>query len=220
MATTVDSHTDNNVAADAAPVAARATKAKATINKHESILFKIKLQDASGKHVPVYEVANKTIGFLCAAGRYSACQELAILIDQFLETHPDFVIIYISLDQSVESYNRTLAAHPRWLAIPYNEPVRTDILNEWQTKGVPCLHIYDPVEHEIVTSWGGSCLRFNAEKCLDEWKKGREGVSYLQIVVGWWYYKAPPGVYKDMSDQELVASGFPSQESADTKKNK
>lgn len=66
MATTVDSPTDNNnLATDASPVAQRATKAKATIDKHESILFKIKLQDATGKHVPVYEVANKTIGFLC-----------------------------------------------------------------------------------------------------------------------------------------------------------
>lgn len=66
MATTVDSSTDNNnLATDASPVAERATRAKATIDKHESILFKIKLQDATGKHVPVYEVANKTIGFLC-----------------------------------------------------------------------------------------------------------------------------------------------------------
>ncbi|KAF9142207.1 Neurexin 1, isoform A [Linnemannia schmuckeri] len=221
MATTVDSPTDNNnLATDAAPVAERATRAKATIDKHESILFKIKLQDATGKHVPVYEVASKTIGFLCAAGRYSACQELATLIDRFLEANPDFVIIYISLDQSVEAFNRTLAAHPRWLAIPFNAPVRTDILNEWQTKGVPCLHVYDPVEHEIVTSWGGSCLRFNAERCMSEWKNGREGVSYLQIVLGWWYYRAPPGVYRDMTDQELANSGFPSQESDGTKKNK
>ena len=66
MATTVDSPTDNNnVATDASAVTERATKAKATIDKHESILFKIKLQDAAGKRVPVYEVANKTIGFLC-----------------------------------------------------------------------------------------------------------------------------------------------------------
>lgn len=40
--------------------------AKATIDKQGSILFRIKLQDAKGKHVPVYEVANKTVGFLCS----------------------------------------------------------------------------------------------------------------------------------------------------------
>ena len=45
---------------------ARASKAKATINKHESILFKIKLEDATHKKVPVYEVANKMIGFFCS----------------------------------------------------------------------------------------------------------------------------------------------------------
>jgi hypothetical protein len=45
---------------------ARKRVAKATINKQESILFRIKLQDANGKYLPVYEVANKTIGFLCS----------------------------------------------------------------------------------------------------------------------------------------------------------
>ena len=126
-----------------------------------------------------------------------------------MKAHPDFVLIYISLDLSEAAYNRTLEAHPRWLAIPYNEPVRMDILNEWQTKGVPCLHIYDPVDHAIVTSWGGSCLRFNFDNCLQEWKRGSQGVSYWQMLKGWWYYSAPVGTFRDMSDNELGAQGFP-----------
>ncbi|KAG0051542.1 Nucleoredoxin-like protein 2 [Gryganskiella cystojenkinii] len=188
---------------------AREAKAKATIDKHESILFRIKLEDANQKKVPVYEVANKMIGFFCSAGRYAVCQELSAIVDSFLEANPDFVLIYLSLDISEESFNRTMAAHPRWLAVPYNDPVRVDILNEWQTKGVPCLHIYDPVEHEIVTSWGGSCLRFNFENCFQEWQRGGQGVSYWQILIGYWYYNAPVGTFKDISDEELATNGFP-----------
>ncbi|KAI1321157.1 Nucleoredoxin-like protein 2 [Mortierella claussenii] len=206
MATAIDS-------AASAQTAARATQAKATIDKHQSILFRIKLQDATGKRVPVYEVANKTIGFFCSAGRYAVCQELSTVVDRFLETHPDFTLIYISLDTSEKAFDRTLEAHPRWLAVPYNDPVRLDILNEWQTKGVPCLHIYDPVEHQILTSWGGSCLRFNFNNCFEEWKQGGHGVSYWQIITGWWYYNAPVGVFKDMSDQDLATNGFPRVES-------
>ncbi|KAG0362372.1 hypothetical protein BGZ54_008651 [Gamsiella multidivaricata] len=167
-----------------------ATRAKATIDKQKSILFRIKLQDAAGKHVPVYEVANKTIGFFC-------------------KCHPDFVLIYVSLDTTEAAFNKTLEAHPRWLAIPFNDPIKIDILNEWQTKGVPCLHIYDPLAHEILTSWGGSCLRFNFDHCFEEWRQGGHGISYWQIIKGWWYYNAPVGIFKDMTDQELTAYGFP-----------
>ncbi|KAF9901748.1 hypothetical protein BX616_002170 [Lobosporangium transversale] len=188
----------------------RTIKAKATIDKHQSILFRIKLQDAAGKHVPVFEVANKTIGFLCSAGRYAVCQELSVIVDRFLEANPSFTIIYISLDSSEAAFNTTLQTHPRWLAIPYNDPVRIDILTEWQTQGVPCLHIYDPVEHEILTSWGGSCLRFNFDHCMEDWKQGYQGVTYWQILKGWWYYNAPTGVFKDMTDEELAVKGFPS----------
>ncbi|KAF9990884.1 hypothetical protein BGZ75_008888 [Mortierella antarctica] len=192
MATAIDSTAD---LAAAEQTAHRARQAKATIDKHQSILFRIKLQDAKGNHVPVYQVANKMIGFFCKA-----------------------------------AFNRTMEAHPKWLAIPFNDPIKTDILNEWQTKGVPCLHIYDPVEHEIVTSWGGSCLRFNSEHCFEEWKRGGQGVSYWQMIKGWWYYSAPVGVFKDVTDEELGALGFPGSEHSEegsgsaipgeTKKNK
>ncbi|KAF8923844.1 Neurexin 1, isoform A [Dissophora ornata] len=205
MASPVDSTANT---ANGEQAANRARQAKATLDKHESILFRIKLQDAQGKHVPVYEVANKTIGFLCSAGRYAVCQELSTIVDRFLECHPDFALIYISLDTTEEAFNRTMEAHPRWLAVPFHDPIKTDILNEWQTKGVPCLHIYDPVEHEILTSWGGSCLRFNFDHCFEEWKRGGHGVSYWQMVRGWWYYNAPVGTFKDMTDQELGAKGF------------
>ncbi|KAF9191326.1 hypothetical protein BGZ51_007504 [Haplosporangium sp. Z 767] len=210
MATAIDSATDTTAAVQ--QPAARPRVAKATQNKRESILFRIKLQDATGKHVPVYEMANKMIGFFCSAGRYAVCQELAALTDRFLEANPNFTLIYVSLDTNEEAFNMTMRAHPRWLAIPYNEPVRIDVLTEWGTKGVPCLHIYDPIEHQILTSWGGSCLRFNFDRCMDDWKKGYQGVTWLQIVTGWWYYNAPVGVFRDMSDEELAVKGFPTVE--------
>ncbi|KAG0291978.1 Nucleoredoxin-like protein 2 [Dissophora globulifera] len=207
-----------NVVQDPQAVAERAAKAKATVEKHNSILFKIKLQDAKGNHVPVYEVANKTIGFFCGTGRLGVCQELAVLVDRFLEQHPKFTVIYISYDSSKEAFNRTLEAHPRWLAVPYDEGVRLDILNEWQMKGLPCLHVYDPVEHEIVTSWGGSCLRFNFDKCFDEWQYS-EGVTFWQIIKGYFTYKSPPGTFVDMTDADLIANGFPSSDT-ESKKDK
>jgi hypothetical protein len=33
-----------------------------------------------------------------------------------------------------------------------------------------------------VTSWGRSCVERNGEKCLEEWREGREGVSYFQAM--------------------------------------
>lgn len=63
MATAIDSTAD---LAAAEQTVQRARKAKATIDKHQSILFRIKLQDAKGNHVPVYQVANKMIGFFCS----------------------------------------------------------------------------------------------------------------------------------------------------------
>ncbi|KAF9347574.1 Nucleoredoxin-like protein 2 [Mortierella sp. AD094] len=202
MATTNDPATNPETTA-------RIARAKATVDKKQSILFRIKLQDAAGKHVPVYEVANKLIGFLCSAGRYAVCQELSVIVDSFLEKHPGFTLIYISLDTSEEAFNRTMQAHPKWLAIPFNDPIKLDILNEWQTKGVPCLGVYDPIEHEVLTNWGGSCLRFNYDHCFEEWKQGGEGVTFWQMFKGWWYYNAPAGIFKDLTDEELAKNGFP-----------
>ncbi|KAG0231017.1 hypothetical protein BGW41_002351 [Actinomortierella wolfii] len=201
-AQTVQATTENS------NVEERRRRAKATIDKSESILFRIKLQDAQGNKVPVYELANKTIGFLCGAGRFAVCQELAAQIDAFLEAHPKFSLVYISLDRSKSTFDRVLEAHPKWLAVPYDDPVRIDILNSWQTKGVPCLHIYDPVEHTIVTSWGGSCLRFNADKCFEEWQQGYEGVTWWQIIKGWWYYQPPDGVFKDVTEEDLAVQSY------------
>ncbi|KAF9116527.1 hypothetical protein BGX27_001821 [Mortierella sp. AM989] len=198
-----------NDPATTSETAARPVRAKATIDKNQSILFRIKLQDATGKHVPVYEVADKTIGFLCGAGRYAVCQELSAIVDRFLDRHPSFTLIYISLDTTEEAFNKTMQAHPKWLAVPFNDPIKIDILNEWGTKGVPCLGIYDPIEHEVLTNWGGSCLRFNFDHCFEEWKRGREGVSFWQIFKGWWFYNAPVGVFKDLTDEELAEKGFP-----------
>lgn len=130
-------------------------------------------------------------------------------MDKFLETHPNFAIIYLSMDLSEAAFNKTLKAHPKWLAVPFNNPIKTEILNEWQQRGVPCLHIYDPVDHAILTSWGGSCLRFNSENCFQEWKQGGAGVSFLQIVMGWWYYVPPVGEFKDITEEELAQHGFP-----------
>ncbi|KAF9409383.1 Nucleoredoxin-like protein 2 [Podila epigama] len=211
------SHHDSSATTTAAAVGPEQPKrsvARATLNKSESILFRIQLEDANRKHVPVYEVADKIVGFFCSAGRFAACQELSVLVDRFLEANPNFVIIYLSLDLSEACFNRTMKAHPKWLAVPYNDPVRKDILTEWQQRGVPCLHIYSPVEHEILTSWGGSCLRFNSENCFEEWKAGRSGVSYFQILKGWWYYTLPPGEFKDMTEEELAQYGFPGSDSA------
>ncbi|KAF9199327.1 Neurexin 1, isoform A [Haplosporangium sp. Z 27] len=202
-------------------------QARATVDKRQSILFRIKLQDSAGNHVPVYEVANKLIGFFCGAGRYAVCQELAATADEFLEKHPGFAIVYVSLDTTEEAFKRTMEAHPKWLAVPYNDPIRIDLLNDWQTKGVPSLGIYDPIEHEVLTNWGGSCLRFNFDNCYDIWKQGGEGVTFWQIIKGWWWYKAPAGVYKDLSEEELAKNGFPkvsdsadSSNSVESKKNK
>ncbi|KAG0269774.1 Neurexin 1, isoform A [Actinomortierella ambigua] len=186
----------------------RRKRAKATIDKSESILFRIKLQDAQGNKVPVYELADKTIGFLCGAGRFAVCQELALQIDEFLEHHPKFTLVYVSLDRQKSTFDRILEAHPRWLAVPYDDPIRIDILNSWKTQGVPCLHIYDPVEHQIVTSWGGSCLRFNADKCYEEWQQGSQGISWWQMLMGWWYYQPPQGVFKDVTEEELAVQSY------------
>jgi len=96
MATTSDSTTPADTSAAAAPAQAtqRTVRAKATLDKHESILFKIKLQDATGKHVPVYEVANKTIGFFCSTKNEAKGEEesLVMLIGEIVYGCLDLVL--------------------------------------------------------------------------------------------------------------------------------
>jgi hypothetical protein len=47
---------------------------------------------------------------------------------------------------------------------------------------LPTCIVVDAKTGRRVTSWGRSAVERNGEKCLEEWKDGKEGVTYFQAM--------------------------------------
>ncbi|ORX68060.1 hypothetical protein K493DRAFT_318361 [Basidiobolus meristosporus CBS 931.73] len=156
--------------------------APATINKEESILFQIVLEDSQGKKVPVYELADKIVGFYFTAQWVGEPVEIFDpQLVKFAEEHKDeFTVVVISVDKDKETFKAYMKDKP-FLAVPYDEPIRERILEEWAIKLIPTLTVYHPLRHEIVTTWGRGAIMKNGKKCLDAWKAGDSGLSWSQL---------------------------------------
>ncbi|KAK9693536.1 hypothetical protein K7432_013877 [Basidiobolus ranarum] len=156
--------------------------APATRNKEESILFQITLEDSHGKKVPVYELADKIVGFYFTANWVGEPVEIFDpQLIKFANAHKDeFVVVVVSADRRKEAFLEYMKDKP-FLAIPFDEPIREQILKEWSIKLIPTLTIYHPLKHEVLTSWGRGAIMKNGEKCLQAWKKGDSGLTWSQL---------------------------------------
>ena len=47
---------------------------------------------------------------------------------------------------------------------------------------LPSCIVVDAKTGRSVTRWGKSCVERNGDKCIQEWREGREGVTYVQAL--------------------------------------
>ena len=50
---------------------------------------------------------------------------------------------------------------------------------------LPTLLIVDYDTNAVLTSWGRSAVTKNKDNCINEWKNGRAGVSWMQLFRFW-----------------------------------
>ncbi|CAG8549196.1 622_t:CDS:2 [Ambispora leptoticha] len=130
---------------------------------NDPLLSQITLQDGNGNNVPVSTIAdnNKIIGFYFGATWCPPYRSEAAFED-YVCTKP-------------------------WLNIPYKqESLRQSLMSRWSVSVIPTLVIYNPAAatNKVVTTWGKSAVLKNPDHCIEEWRQGNHGISWLQLLKG------------------------------------
>lgn len=73
-----------------------------------------------------------------------------------------------------------------FLRIPYSpDSARMKIAGSYGVQSLPALVIVNGDTGATVTTWGRSAVSKNPSGCLEEWKAGTDGVSWVQLLKPW-----------------------------------
>lgn len=97
--------------------------------------------------VPVSELVGKTILFYFSRKICPPCRiftpKLTTTYNEIKTNHPDFEVIFVSLDNDEESFTKYYSEMP-WLALPYNDKREGLIRRTFKSKRIPHLAAIGP----------------------------------------------------------------------------
>ncbi|KAL5783551.1 hypothetical protein ACOSP7_008580 [Xanthoceras sorbifolium] len=116
----------------------------------ESLLVSDELDFVIGKDdmkVPVSELVGKTVLFYFSRKACPPCRaftpKLAKTYHEIKAKQPDFEVIFVSLDNDEESFNKYYSEMP-WLALPYDDRREASLRRTFKSKGIPHLAAIGP----------------------------------------------------------------------------
>lgn len=85
-----------------------------------------------------------------------------------------------------EKEMRDFAAGKGFVRLPF-EPTsgRDNAATSFGVQALPTLVVVNGDTGAVVTTWGRSAISKNPKGCLAEWKAGRSGVTWLQLLKPW-----------------------------------
>jgi nucleoredoxin len=113
------------------------------------------------------------------------CQHFSPLLSQFIQSHTeDVTCIYVSADRSkydMQDYIQDKG----WLNVSWEaSSIRDGLFTQYGIYSIPTLLVLDRTG-KVITTWGKSAILKNSKGCIDEWKQGRSGVGWLQLLRFW-----------------------------------
>lgn len=97
---------------------------------------------------------------------------------------PAPVDIFAPLNSEQEM--RDYVAGKEFVRLPYEpEADRRKAAEAFGVQALPTLIIVNGDTGRIVTTWGRSAILKNPKECIREWRAGRHGVSWLQLLKPW-----------------------------------
>eukprot|EP00903_Cladosiphon_okamuranus_P013920 g12948.t1 len=129
---------------------------------------------------------NKMIGVYVSAGWCPPCRAFSPVLSNWAkERKNEFEVVFVSLDKS-EPEMKNYVAGKGFVRLPFEpESARHEAARSFGVQALPTLIIVNGDNGNIVTSWGRSAIMKNPQGCLDEWKAGRHGVTWLQLLKPW-----------------------------------
>ncbi|CAN0307410.1 unnamed protein product [Laminaria digitata] len=126
------------------------------------------------------------VGVYVSAGWCPPCRVFSPLLSKWAnERRDDVAVVLVSLDKS-EKEMRDFAAGKGFVRLPFEPPSgRDNAATSFGVQALPTLVIVNGDTGAVVTTWGRSAISKNPKGCLDEWKAGRPGVTWLQLLKPW-----------------------------------
>jgi len=84
-------------------------------------------------------------------------------------------VVYVSMDSSLAEMRANVAGKG-WLCVPFDDKVKTHLVQRLSVSSIPSLVILDPngerAYERVVSKAGRTAILRNGATCLDEWERG------------------------------------------------
>mmetsp|Transcript_14023 Transcript_14023/g.19502 ORF Transcript_14023/g.19502 Transcript_14023/m.19502 type:complete len:157 (+) Transcript_14023:42-512(+) len=149
-----------------------------------SQVFPDGLIDDKGNQIPVESLKGKLVALYFSASWCPPCRAFSPVLAEFQKKHSEEIqVVLVSLDRDDASFKKYIQGKP-WATVPYGSKVINSLCEKHGISSIPTLVILS-ASGEYITNWGRSAVSKNPDHCIEEWKKGEHGVSWLQILTPW-----------------------------------
>lgn len=138
------------------------------------------IQHVPGADPGEYMRSKRFILLYFSAAWCPPCRTFSPTLSGFAYEHRDKLgVIFLSHDTSPDEAARFSAG--KFFAVPPFRTQGSQVLN--QLLGVamlPTLVVFDRESGKVLTNWGRAAVQYNGDRCVEDWEKGKSGVSWLK----------------------------------------
>ncbi|MBQ7651518.1 MAG: redoxin family protein [Victivallales bacterium] len=135
--------------------------------------FGEKLIDAGGKEHDVPELKDKMVGIYFSAHWCPPCRQFTPKLVEFRDAcaKENFEVVFVSCDHDDKAMKGYMTeTNMKWLAVPFDSPIRKKLMNTYNVSGIPYLVILDK-DGRIVSKNARMEVTKEGVKALKLWNK-------------------------------------------------
>lgn len=142
------------------------------------------LEDEHGVKQGSQALVGKIVGLYFSAGWCPPCRKFSPELAAFRTNHQDdLTVCFVSCDNS-ETEMKQFVAGKGFLTVPFYSDARRDLQARLGVSMLPTLVIVDGTSGKVLTHWGRAAIVRNPNGCIESWKAGGHGCSWMQLVTG------------------------------------
>ena len=142
------------------------------------------LADDNGIQQSSDALRGKIVGLYFSASWCPPCRKFSPELSRFRAARgDDFVVVFVSSDES-EADAKSFCAGKGFLNVPFHNKARLALERRLGVSMLPTLVILDAASGRVLTDWGRAAVMRNPKGCIEAWRAGGHGCSWLQLLTG------------------------------------